>query len=253
MDDFLTSKDGALVGASIAGRKGWKVGQTVDLTRQLGLTFVVKGIFASGNEEQDNTTLMDISYVQDRFDARGVANTIMIKLAGSARADDVAARIDALPKPVGTMTQAEKAYVSGMIEDLSDLINVSRLVILITLAVVFVSVANTVSMSVRDRTKQIGVMRTLGFRRLSVLVLVTAEAAILCLAGGVIGVAAVWLLLRFQSVTVQARNLNLEVAMPIAVVLAALAVAAAIGIAGSFWPAWRASRLKIVDCLGSTE
>jgi len=116
---------------------------------------------------------------------------------------------------------------------------------------VFVSVANTVSMSVRDRVRQIGVLRTLGFTRLTVMALIVSEAALLCLAGGALGVLASFLVLTLQDVTVQARSLNLEVSMPLEVVGVALAVAGAVGVLGSALPALRASRLKIVDALGS--
>lgn len=250
-DDFKAARDGALAGASVARRKGWKVGSTVDLRAQFGLLFVVKGIFFSGNEEQDNTILADIEYVQDEMGTRGAANMVLVKLNPDARADDVAAQIDAMPLPTRTTTQAEKAFVSGMIEDLGDMIDISRLVILLTLAVVFVSVANTVSMSVRDRVRQIGVLRTLGFTRLTVMALIVSEAALLCLAGGALGVLASFLVLTLQDVTVQARSLNLEVSMPLEVVGVALAVANAVGVLGSALPALRASRLKIVDALGS--
>lgn len=253
MDEFQATRDGALVGASIARRKGWGTGDSVDLRDQLGIMMTVSGVFFSGNEETDNTILADIEYVQDQYDGRGKANSIMVKLAPGAKADAVAAEIDAMGGPVGTASQAETAYVSGMIEDLNDMINLSTLVILITLAVVFVSVANTISMSVRDRVRQIGMMRTLGFKRWMVMLMVVAEAAMICLIGGVMGTGAAWVLLMFQDVTVQARSLNLAVAMPWTVIAWALVVSFGIGVIGSLVPGFRASRMKMVDAIGSVE
>ena len=253
MDEFLAARDGALVGASIARRKGWKSGQVIDLRAQLGLLLAVKGLFFSGNEEQDNTILAGLEYVQDQYAARGKANQVLVKLAPDAKAEDVAAVIDAMPLPTRTSTQAETAYVSGMIEDLGDMIAVSRLVILVTLMVVFVSVANTVAMSVRDRTRQLGMMRTLGFRRVEILGLVIGESALICAVGGTIGAILAWGALQFQDVTVQARTLNLAVSMPWQVPVTAVAVSAAIGALGGLLPAWRASRLKIVDAIGSVD
>lgn len=253
MEDFKQTREGALLGASIAKRKGWKVGETVDLSKQLGLLMDVKGIFFSGNEDQDNTIIAGIDYVQDQYDARGQANVVMVKLPPDARAEDVAAKIDAMPLAVGSNSQAEKAFVSGMIEDLADMIALSRLVILITLLVVFVSVANTVSMSVRDRTRQLGMMRTLGFRRWQILALVVTEASLVCLVGGVVGVAAAWGVINFQDITVQSRSLNLEIQMPLAVMAWALVMSIAIGFIGSLVSGFRASRLKIVNAIASVE
>jgi putative ABC transport system permease protein len=251
MEDFRAARDGALVGASIARRKSWNVGETVDLRGQLGLLLEVKGVFVSGNEDEDNTILAGMDYVQDQYNARGQANFVMVKLHPEARAETVAAAIDALPTPTGTNSQAEKAFVSGMIEDLADMIALSRLVILLTLGVVLVSVANAVSMSVRDRTRQLGVMRTLGFRRGQILGLVMTEAALVCVLGGVLGVAGAWALIALQDISVQARSLHLTVSMPWAVAGYALLVSLGIGAAGSLVSGLRASRLKIVDAVSS--
>ena len=253
LDDFMAGRDSALVGVSLAKRKGWKVGQTVDLSAQLGLLFKLAGIYASGSEEHDNLVIMDIGYVQDRFDARGHANIIVAKLSPSARAEAVAQALDKLPKPVGTRTQAETAFLSGMIDDLSDMIAISRIVILITLAVVLASVANAVSMNVRERTRQIGIMRTLGFGRMRVLAVVLGEAALVCLVGGLFGALGAWCAMQVQEFTVQARNLNLSVDMPWRVVVWAAGLALGVGLLGGAWPAWRASRQGIVASLGSTE
>jgi len=250
---FMEARDGALVGSSIADRKSWKVGDTIDLRGQLGLLMEVKGIFFSGNEEQDNLVLAGLDYVQDQYDARGQANIVVVRVAEGARAEDVAAAIDALPLPTGTNTQPELAFISGMIEDLGDMIALSRLVILITLLVVFVSVANSVSMSVRDRTRQLGVMRTLGFRRWQIMSLVVTEASMVCLVGGVVGVGAAWLAITFQDVTVQARSMNLTVQMPWDVMALALLASLAIGFGGSLFSGFRAARLKLVNAIGSVE
>lgn len=215
--------------------------------------FTVSGIYFSGNEEQDNTILADIEYVQDQYDGRGKANSIMVTLVQGAKADVVAAEIDALDGPVGTGTQAETAFVSGMIEDLNDMISLSALVILTTLLVVFVSVGNTISMSVRDRTRQIGMLRTLGFKRWMVMLMVVAEATMICLLGGIVGTGAAWLLLQMQDVTVQARSLNLAVSMPWRVVAGSIAVSLMIGVLGSMWPGFRASRMKMVEAIGSAD
>lgn len=253
MDDFLAGRDSALVGVSLAKRKGWKVGQTVDLSAQMGILFKVAGIYATGSEEQDNLVLMDIAYMHDRYDARGKANLIVAKLHPSARAEDVAQALDRMPKPVGTHTQAETAFLSGMIDDLTDMIAISRIVILITLAVVLASVANAVSMNVRERTRQIGIMRTLGFGRMRVLAVVLGEAALVCGVGGLAGAAGAWVAMHLREFTVQARNLNLSVDMPWAVVGWAVALALGVGLLGGIWPAWRASRQGIVASLGHTE
>lgn len=251
MEEFMAARDGALVGASVAKRKGWTPGRTIDLRAQLGLLMEVKGVFSSGSEEQDNTILADIEFVQDQYDARGKANQLIVKLAPGANSDEVAGMIDAMPLPTRTSTQPEKAFLQSMLDDLSDLVALATLVVAFTLLVVFIGVANTMAMSVRDRVKQIGVLRTLGFRRRQVMQLLFAESALLCAAGGVLGTAAAWMVLNVQQVSVQSRTLNLVISMPWQVAAYGVLLAVAIGGAGAVLPAWRAARMNIVRSLGS--
>lgn len=251
MEEFMAARDGALVGASVAARKGWTPGRTIDLRSQLGLLMEVKGVFSSGNEEQDNTILADLEFVQDQYDARGKANQLLVKVSPGGNADQLAGQIDALALPTRTSTQPEKAFLQAMLEDLSDLVLLATLVVAVTLVVVFIGVANTMAMAVRDRVKQIGVLRTLGFNRLRIMLLIFLESALLCAAGGVLGSAAAWVVLNVQQVSVQSRTLNLVISMPWQVAAAGVSVAVLVGIAGAVLPAWRASRMNIVQSLGS--
>jgi putative ABC transport system permease protein len=251
MEEFMAARDGALVGARIAERKGWTAGRTIDLRAQLGLLMEVKGVFSSGNEEQDNTILADIEFVQDQYDARGKANQLRVKLAPNANADEVAGLIDAMPLPTRTSTQPEKAFLSSMLEDLADLIALATLVVAVTMIVVFLGVANTMAMSVRDRTRQIGVLRTLGFRRRQIMLLLFSESALICAAGGILGTIGAWLVLNVQQVSVQSRAMNLVISMPWQVAFGGVLAAVAVGVAGALIPAWRASRMNIVKSLGS--
>lgn len=253
LESFRARKDAALVGKTVAKRKGWKVGQQVDLTEQLGLRFTVVGEFFTGNEEQDNAALVGFEYAQDSREYRGWANLIYVKLREGAHAENVAAAIDSLPLPVKTNSQAEKSFVSSMLEDLGDMITISRTVIMITLIVVFAGIANTISMSVRDRTQQIGVMRTLGYTRRSILSLIMTESALISVLGGILGSIVAFVVFQLRDVTVQTRTYNFGVSLSWAVVATALGIAVLVGFAGGFLPAYRASRLNIVEALRSVD
>ena len=225
------------------------MGETVDLRDQLGILFTVSGIFDSDDEQMNNVILSDMEYVQDQNNQRGRANTFMVKLKPDARAEDVAAEMDALPLPTNTRSEPENAFVSGMLSDLSDMVALSRLVILITLIVVFVSVGNTVSMSVRDRTQQIGMLRTLGFKRFSITMMVVGEAGMVALIGGVVGAGVALAIINLYEIPLQGRLSNFAITLPSEVVLMGLGLAAGIGILGGILPAIRASRMKIVEAL----
>jgi ABC-type antimicrobial peptide transport system permease subunit len=108
-------------------------------------------------------------------------------------------------------------------------------------------------MSVRDRTQQIGVMRTLGYTRGSVLSLVMTESALISIIGGAIGTAVAFGFFQLRDITVQTRTYNFAVSLNWLVVLTGLGIAVLVGFAGGFLPALRASRLKIVDALRSVD
>ncbi|MFH1421794.1 MAG: FtsX-like permease family protein [Planctomycetota bacterium] len=253
LEEFRSCKDGAIAGATIAKRKGWRIGQEIDLREQLGIQFNITGTFFTGNEEQDNTVLVGFEYAQDSQNSRGWANLIYIKLHEDANTEAITKQIDSMPLSVKTKTQPEKSFMGSMLEDLNDMIQISRTVILITLIVVLAGIANTISMSVRDRTQQIGIMRTLGFSRGTILSLVLAESTLISVLGGLFGCMAAFILFRFQDVTVQARTYNFQVSLSWVVVLTGLLIAAAVGFIGGILPAVRASRLKIIEALRSID
>ena len=126
-----------------------------------------------------------------------------------------------------------------------------------SLAVIFsigATVGATITMfgSVASRVGEIGTLRALGFRRGAVLGAFLGEALLLSLVGGVVGLAAASAM---QSVDVSTTNfstfseLAFQFTLTPAIALKALLFALAMGVIGGFVPAWRAARLKIVDCL----
>jgi putative ABC transport system permease protein len=253
LEKFRATRDGAVIGAVIAKRKSWKVGQQVDLRAQLGLFMTITGIFVSGNEEFDNAVITGIEYAQDMREMRGQTNLIYVKVRDGASAEQVAKQIDAMPLPVSTMTNPEKTFMGNMIEDLNDMMRISQIVILIALAVVLTGIANTISMSARDRTQQIGVMRALGFKRRTILGMILAESAMMSITGGVVGCLAAFALFMFQDITVQTRMYNFSIPISWLVVTTGLGIALAVGLLGGILPAYNASRLKIIDSLRSVD
>jgi ABC-type antimicrobial peptide transport system permease subunit len=106
--------------------------------------------------------------------------------------------------------------------------------------------------SVASRIGEIGTLRALGFRRGAVLVAFMGEALLLSLVGGLLGLAAATVM---QQVNVSTTNfatfseLAFQFKLTPGIVLQSLLFALAMGVVGGFIPAWRASRMQIVDCL----
>jgi len=248
---FKEDKTTVLVGTSIARRREWKAGDQINPLKEEGMdkTFTIAGIFYTGNEEQDNFVLADFQYIQDVQEKRGWCNLIYVKVKDYNELQVLSNKIDNEPWTVKTRTQPEKAFLSSMLGELSDLIKVSKLVILITLLVMLVGIANTISMSIRDRTRQIGVLRTLGYTRTKILSLILIESVIMSLIGSLLGVLAVFSIFHFFGIALQVLSYTFTINLNMAVVALGISTAVLVGLIATLIPAYKASRLDIVNSL----
>jgi putative ABC transport system permease protein len=151
--------------------------------------------------------------------------------------------------PVQTRTESEQQFGLSF---LSLLGNVKVFLLSICAAVTFTVLlvsANTMAMSVRERIREVGILKTLGFTRNRILAIILSEAALISLAGGVLGLllaSALCNVIRHGPVPFdQVRHLSVQ--PPVA--LAALALAVTIGLISSVVPAWNAARLSIIEAM----
>jgi putative ABC transport system permease protein len=155
--------------------------------------------------------------------------------------------------PVKTKTKDQRSFMSAAVEDLREIVRLSHVVMAITLLVVLVSVANTISMATRDRTQEFGVIRSLGFRRGHVLGLVMGESLMLACLGGMLGLGAAYLVMNARDLYLGVTGMNLKIALTPEVAVTALLLSLLVGVLGGLLPAIGASRLKIVDSLRNVD
>jgi putative ABC transport system permease protein len=151
--------------------------------------------------------------------------------------------------PLQTKSESEKAFQLGFVASLG---NVKAFILSICGAVVFAIMlvsANTMAMSVRSRTREVAVLKTLGFTRQGVLSIFVSESVALALAGGILGV-----LVAIPVITGMTRSfigfgipLNMKVNLPTAGI--SLLISIVLGLISGYLPAYRASRMNIVDAL----
>jgi putative ABC transport system permease protein len=110
-------------------------------------------------------------------------------------------------------------------------------------------IANTMVMSVFERTREIGVLRALGWRRGQVLALIEMEAATLGLGGGLLGIALGWSALRVLEALPQTASF-VSASLPWPLLLEAMGIAVLAGLIAGAVPAWHAGQLSPVDALG---
>ena len=244
---------GALVDVTLADKYGWKIGDKITL---LGTIFpvnpelTIRGIYH--RDPPQNALYFNAKYLEESVDwFKGQAGFYSTQVAQPGDVARVSSAIDDMFRnsPEPTKTESEKAFQLSFVATLG---NVKAFILGICGAVVFAILlvsANTMAMSVRSRTREVALLKTLGFTRQRVLSLFVFEAVALAVSGGVLGIlGAVGLIqwLTHSSIAVGV-PINMKVTLPS--VGLSLLVAATVGLLSGYFPAYGASRINIVEGL----
>ena len=244
---------GCVVDSELAKKYGWKIGDRVVLKGTIfpvDLELTIRGIFTA--PQPSITLYYNQKYVEEAVAfAKGRAGTFNILADSPDDVPKIAAAVDSMFRnsPEPTKTESEKAFQLSFINSLG---NVKAFILSICFAVLFATLlvsANTMAMSIRERTREVAVLKTLGFTRQTILRLYVSEAVTVALTGGVLGC-----LLAVALVTGLAKApgmgfffLGMQVTFP--TFLLALFVAGMVGLLSAIIPAYHAARVDIVEGL----
>ncbi len=244
---------GAVVDSELAKKYGWTVGQHIVIIGQIfpvNLELTIRGIFKA--PEPTQSLYFNEKYVEEAVPYMKGQQGFYTVLADSPQdVGRIGQEIDAMFRnsPQPTKTETEKAFQLGFVAMLG---NVKAFMLSIALAVVFTILlvsANTMAMSIRERTREVAVLKTLGFTRRTILGLFIGEAIALALTGGILGSLAAMVLgagaAKAGGGGFFAGALNVA---PTTMVIAWL-VAALVGFLSAAIPAYNASRIGIVEGL----
>lgn len=244
---------GAVVDSELAKKYGWTVGQHIVIIGQIfpvNLELTIRGIFKA--PEPTQSLYFNEKYVEEAVPYMKGQQGFYTVLADSPQdVGRIGQEIDAMFRnsPQPTKTETEKAFQLGFVAMLG---NVKAFMLSIALAVVFTILlvsANTMAMSIRERTREVAVLKTLGFTRRTILGLFIGEAIALALTGGILGSLAAMILgagaAKAGGGGFFAGALNVA---PTTMVIAWL-VAALVGFLSAAIPAYNASRIGIVEGL----
>jgi putative ABC transport system permease protein len=251
---FLEERTACIIGEKLAQEFGWKVGDDITILGSIypgEWRFTVRGIYTANARGIDVRSQYFHWKYLDEGSVYGQGNVgfYIIKLADPNDAARVATAIDAMFENSSeqTRTETEKAFQQGFILMLG---NIKALVYVIGLAVVFAMVfvaANTMIMAGRERTREIAVLKTLGFDDGLCMRLLMAESLIVALVGGVLGTIVARILYNATGFTMGGFFPDFTVEW--STIGIGLAIALAIGLISGFVPARRAHQLRIVEAL----
>jgi len=256
---FEREKTACVASQALASKFGWKLGDRITLVNQnlqttLELTLV--GIYTGPN--QDEPLYFNWSYLNDSLPASSDLHDMIQQYHVEVTSKDAvlpaAKAIDAMFRnaPYPTKTETEQALMLSFVSFLGNLkLFLAAIFGAVAFTVLLVS-ANTLSMSVRERIREIGIMKTLGFTRPAILGIFLGEAALIALTGGVIGCAlAAALCGLIRQTPAMAMFLRTLSVTPFVAALC-LGTALLIGFASALVPALGAARTSIIDSLRYT-
>ena len=256
--DSLTLKSGRrfrdgqpelMLGDMLAVSLKKNAGDTLEIQ---GSTFTVAGVYHGGSALEAGAVIMPLDQIQKLGSLQGKVTAFHVRLQ---------------PAPMGEAPEHYLARAQVQIETAlpglraipaAERASNNQLVLLahaaawgtssIALLIGILGIANTMAMSVFERTREIGILRALGWKRWRVMLLIQMEAAVLGLAGGIVGIAVGWGCLRVLAALPQTASI-VSASFPLLLLVEALGIAVAAGLAAGFIPAWRGAHLSPVEAL----
>jgi putative ABC transport system permease protein len=257
---WLADRQGAIVGRSTANKYGWKIGDKIPIQATIWMPkqgntwfFNIDGIYDAEKGFDTSNFFFHHEYLdENRRGAYGMVGWYVLRIDDPSRAADVVSRLDAqfANSSAETKTSTEKAFLQGFVNQVG---NIKAIIISILAAVLFtlflLVLANTMAQSVRERTSELAVLKTLGFSNGLVLGLVLVESMFLALLGGGLGLAITYF-------AVEGGSFN-NAFLPVFImrsrdVIIGLMLCCALGIVAGALPATTAMRLRITDALRRT-
>ncbi len=261
LEAFAATRTGAVAGKRLVDRFGWTVGQKLPIASEiharadgdLNWEFDLVGVIDADDPAVRGNTdmvLINVAYFDEaRALGRGKTGWYIVRVEDSSQARAVSAEIDRIfaNSPDETKTQPEKEFAVGFARQIGD---IGMLVTRILAAVFFtilILTGNTMAQSLRERIPELAILKTLGFSDARVTLLVLAEAGLLLLIGGGIGMGGAVAVMPVLNGATGGRFPPLFVTGTTWAVAAALVVGLAFAV--GLPPAYRARRLRIVEAL----
>ena len=255
---FITERQACVISRDLSEKLNLKLGDRVTLTGDIypgTLQLYVRGIFDDPDAAQ--SLFFNLDYLRDSLPMgrRNYISTVAILADSTDDVPRIAKAVDDMFANASppTKTESEQQFALSFVSFLGNIkLFLMSICAAVTFTILLVS-GNTMAMSVRERIKEVGVLKTLGYTNNTILGIIIGEAVTIALIGGFVGLVLASLLTvavgkMGETMVGQLHNLSMT---PLTGAIALL-VALLIGVISSFLPAWNAARTNILDSLRYT-
>ena len=246
---FHNGKPEIILGEMLAKNLDKKVGDTLEMQ---GSTFTVVGIFHGGTALEAGAVIMPLDQMQQLTSLQGKVSGFHVRLrpVPSGESPDhylkrSQALIEAAVPGLNAQSAADRA-ANNQFVDIAHAVAWGTSCIALLMGIL--GIANTMAMSVFERTREIGILRAIGWKAWRVLLLIQVEAAVLGSVGGIIGIGIGWGALRVLSTLPQTASVVSSNLDPLHF-FEALGISILSGLIAGAYPAWRGAHLSPVEAL----
>jgi putative ABC transport system permease protein len=251
---YMADREGAIVGAGLVKRFGWKLGDRIPIKGTIfqgNWEFNIRGIYEGKRREDDTSQFwFHYKYLEERENPywKGLIGWYTVRVTNPDDSVRMAKAIDETfaNSPWETKTDTEKSFAASFVKQAG---NIQFLIMSIGGVVFFTLLlvtGNTMAIAVRERVRELAVLKAVGFSDGFVLWLVLAESLTVAAIGGVIGLGLAKLLTLSGDPT---RGMLPFFYLPVPTIIAGVVITLVFGTAAGLLPALSARRLNVVDAL----
>jgi len=258
MQAWLNDRQGAVAGRDLANRFGWKVGDRIPIRGTIwrprsgtGDTweFNLVGIYDADPGVDKTQFFFRYDYLdENRQFGEGYVGWYVVKVADPSKSVELAAKLDDMfaNSSAETETTTEKGFVEAFAKQIGDIGSILIAILVIVLFGMLMVVTVVMTYSVRERTSELAVLKTLGFSNLGVLTLVLVESVSIVVLGGSVGLGLAWAIVQNGDPT---GGMLPAWLLPERDFLLGIVLMILLGVVAGALPAVSAMQLRITDAL----
>jgi putative ABC transport system permease protein len=252
---WLGDRQGAIAGRDLANRYGWKIGDRIPLISPIWeprepWEFNLVGIYDGSGTVDKTQFFFRYDYLEEnRASAmRGNVGWYIVKISDASQSVELSRTFDAMfaNSPFETKTTTEKGFIEGFAKQVGDIGSITIAISSVVLFMFGLVAASTMVQSVRERTSELAVLKTLGYKDRTILTLVLCESLFITVVAGGLGLAVAWVLVQAGDPT---GGLLPIFMLPASNVAIGVVLMVLMGLLAGAAPAVGAMRLRITDAL----